>query len=126
MGNYYLIHMFFFSFLFSIDIAFVLADSWKDRKRLFHQNNCFNYTKLPTYTHLFPHSLSPHTHTHTHIIDMYICCSWCNSYRRRKWTRRHEFKSWARLIAFNIALIPLRKVRIQLFPLQLWVNSRAD
>ncbi len=33
-------------------------------------------------------------------------CPWCNGYRRRKWTRRHEFKSWTRLIAFHIALIP--------------------
>ena len=30
------------------------------------------------------------------------------------------------LIAFNIALIPLGKVWIQLFSLQLWVNSSAD
>ena len=30
------------------------------------------------------------------------------------------------LIAFHIALIPLDKVWIQLFSLQLWVNSRAD
>ena len=29
-------------------------------------------------------------------------CLWCNGYRRRKWTRRHEFKSWTRLIAFHI------------------------
>ena len=29
-------------------------------------------------------------------------------------------------IAFHIALIPLGKVGIQLFSLQLWVNSRAD
>ena len=48
------------------------------------------------------------------------------SYGRRKWTRRHEFKSWTRLIAFHIALIPLVKVWIQLFSLQLWVNSRTD
>ena len=34
-------------------------------------------------------------------------CPWCNCYRRKKWTRRHEFKSWTRLIAFHIALIPL-------------------
>ena len=53
-------------------------------------------------------------------------CAWCNGYRRRKWTRWHEFKSWTRLIAFHIALIPLGKVWIQLFSLQLWVNSRAD
>ena len=36
--------------------------------------------------------------------------SWCNGYRRRKWTRRHEFKSETRLIAFHIALIHLGKV----------------
>ena len=53
-------------------------------------------------------------------------CPWCNGYRRRNWTWRHEFKSWTRLIAFHIALIPLGKVWIQLFSLQLWVNSRAD
>ena len=56
----------------------------------------------------------------------HLRCPWCNVYRRRKWTRRHEFKSWTRLIAFHIALIPLGKVWIQLFSLQLWVNSRAD
>ena len=59
-------------------------------------------------------------------LHTYWRCPWCNGYRRRKWTRRHEFKSWTRLIAFHIALIPLRKVWIQLFSLQLWVNSRAD
>ena len=26
---------------------------------------------------------------------------WCNGYRRRKWTRPHEFKSWTTLIAFS-------------------------
>ena len=55
-----------------------------------------------------------------------IANPWCNCYRRRKWTRRHEFKPWTRLIAFHIALIPLGKVWIQLFSLQLWVNSRTD
>ena len=53
-------------------------------------------------------------------------CPWCYGYRRWKWTRRHEFKSWTRLIAFHTALIPLGKVWIQLFSLQVWVNSRAD
>ena len=53
-------------------------------------------------------------------------CPWCNGYRRKKCTRQHEFKSWTRLIAFHIALIPLGKVWIQLFSFQLWVNSRAD
>ena len=37
-------------------------------------------------------------------------CPWCNGYRRRKWTRRHEFTSWTKLIAFHVALIPLGKV----------------
>ena len=60
------------------------------------------------------------------ICRNYLRCPWCNGYRRRKWTRRHEFKSWTRLIAFHIALIPLGKVWIQLFSLQLWVNSRTD
>ena len=52
--------------------------------------------------------------------------SWCNCYCRRKWPRRHEFKTWTRLIAFHITLISLGKVWIQLFSIQLWVNSRAD
>ena len=51
---------------------------------------------------------------------------WCNGFRRNKWTQRFEFKSWTRLFAFHIALIPLGKVWIQLFSLQLWVNSRTD
>ena len=58
-----------------------------------------------------------------------VCCMlwpWCNCYRRWIWTRRHEFKSWTWLVAFHIELIPLGKVWIQLFSLQLWVNSRAD
>ena len=47
-------------------------------------------------------------------------------FSHRKWTRQHEFKSWTRLIAFHIALIPLGKVWIQLFSLQLWVNSKTE
>ena len=53
-------------------------------------------------------------------------CPWCNGYHRKKSTRLRVFKSWTRLIAFHIVLIPLGKVWIQLFSLQLWVNSRAD
>ena len=60
------------------------------------------------------------------VLDYTRRCSWCNSYRRRKSTRQHEFKSWTRLIAFHIALIPLGKLWIQLFSLHLRVNSRAD
>ena len=51
-------------------------------------------------------------------------CPWCNDYHRR--TRWHELKSWTRLITFHIAQIPLGKVWIQLFSLQLWINRRAD
>ena len=53
-------------------------------------------------------------------------CPWCNGYRCRKSTRWLEFKSWTRLVAFQIVLIPLGKIWIQLFSLQLWVNSRAN
>ena len=53
-------------------------------------------------------------------------CLWCNGYHHRIYTRWYEFNSWTRLIAFHIALIPLGKVWIQLFSLQLWINSRAD
>ena len=28
-------------------------------------------------------------------------CPWCNGYRRRNWTRRHEFKSWTDCISHN-------------------------
>ena len=51
---------------------------------------------------------------------------WCNGYRCWKWTSKHEFKSWTTLNAFHITLTTLGKVWIQLFSLQLWVNSRAD
>ena len=66
------------------------------------------------------------TELRKHWLYLQWRCPWCNGYRRRKWTRRHEFKSWMRLIAFHIARISLGKVWIQLFSLQLWVNSRAN
>ena len=28
-------------------------------------------------------------------------CAWCNGYRRRNWTRRHEFKSWTDCISHS-------------------------
>ena len=54
-----------------------------------------------------------------HTVRIYRMCPWCNGYRPRKWTWRHKFKPWTRLITFHIALIPLGKVWIQLFSLQL-------
>ena len=50
----------------------------------------------------------------------------CNGYFQRKWTRWPEFKFWTRLIGFHIALIYLGNVWIQLFSLQLCVNSWPD
>ena len=47
------------------------------------------------------------------IMVWFWRCQWCNGYRRRNWTRPHEFKSWTWLIAFHIALIPFGKVWIQ-------------
>ena len=32
-------------------------------------------------------------------------CPWCNGYRRRKWTRRHEFKSWTDCISHSTKTI---------------------
>ena len=50
----------------------------------------------------------------TYYFKIYLSnisiCPWCKGYRHRKWTRRHEFKSWTRLIAFHIDLIPLGTV----------------
>ena len=79
----------------------------------------------------FPNTFCPTLGHHQGRIyykgkDLLQKCPWCNGYRHRKWTQWHEFKSWTRLIIFYIALIPLGKVWIQLFSLQLWVNSRAD
>ena len=45
--------------------------------------------------------------------------SWYNAYRRMKWTRLPEFKSWTRLCEFLIALIPMIKLCIQKFSLEL-------
>ena len=52
-------------------------------------------------------------------------CLWHNSYRK-KWIQQTRIKCWMRLFAFHIGLIPLRKVWIQLFSLQLGINSWAD
>ena len=101
---------------------------------MFH--SFFNSIASSRYLSLFSHSFSfilwsAGTAKSTILLLLLLSlsfwrCPWCNCYRRRKWTRRHEFKSWTKLIAFHIALIPLGKVWIQLFSLQLWVNSRID
>ena len=75
---------------------------------------------------LFSRPSCIYIYIYIYIYNSQRRCPWCNGYHRRKWTRQHEFKSWTRLIAFHIALILLGKVWIQLFSLQLWVNSRED
>ena len=37
----------------------------------------------------------------TLIHTTFIWCLWCNGYRRRNWTRRHEFKSWIDCISHS-------------------------
>ena len=53
-------------------------------------------------------------------------CLWYKGYWHKKLIQPLEFKSWMRLVAIYIALIHMRKVWIQLYSLQLWVNSRAE
>ena len=103
-----------------------------------HSTNLRKYVQSPIsiyiYIYIYTYLWSTHNHTHVHICIhtysyistvmykyTYKCthrCPWCSGYRRWKWTRRHEFKSRTRLIAFHIALIPLGKLWIQLFSFQ--------
>ena len=50
----------------------------------------------------------------------------CPLRHRADITVMQKLNTWMRLIAFHIAPIPLGKVWIQLFSLQLWVNSKTD
>ena len=95
----------------NINKSLVLMTWWVLRKALFLLVFLLGFMRNYTFTG-FPMS----------YIYQCLRCPWCIGYRRRKCTRRHEFKSWTRLIAFHIALIPLGKVGIQLFSLQLWVK----
>ena len=103
-----------------------LEISWETiRAQIFLSRNneaCIMYNKVSKSIS----GLKRDTVVNKHQIPQADPWRWCNGYRRRKWTRWHEFKSWTRLIAFHIALISLGKVWIQLFSLQLWVNSRTD
>ena len=51
----------------------------------------------------------PNTREWYHIVNCNRKCPWCNGYRRRKWARRHEFKSWTTLIAFSQSINTLGK-----------------
>ena len=90
-------------------------------------NHTWSETELNMTAHQFPLYYQPRLERQNPAcIEIMRRCPWCNGYRRRKWTRRHEFKSWTRQIAIHIVLIPLGKVWIKLFSPQIWVNSRAD
>ena len=90
----------------------------------------FDIQLLPVSVASAPNSTRPRSRLYLDVFDrMHLFFNWRLGWRSicyRKWTRRHEFKSWTRLITFHIALIPFGKVWIQLYSLQLCVNSRAD
>ena len=52
---------------------------------------------------------------------MLLCADYCH----RKWLRWREFKTLTRRLAFLVALIYVQKAWIQLYSLQLLVNSRG-
>ena len=112
---------------------YYLTHSWEDKGvHTFPKGTCLKVNVIPRlefelafYDPAVPFCNHYTTRiTHIHLVNK--TWSWCNGYRCRKWTQRHEFKSCTRLIAFHISQIPLGKVWIQLFSLQLWVNSRTD
>ena len=97
-----------------------------DRSVSFYQNSSVWLDRLDSRSWDRNPVYSNAIYIYIYIYIYSFICPWCNDYGRRKWTRQHEFKTWTWLIAFHIALIPLGKVWIQLFSLQLWVNSRTD
>ena len=40
-------------------------------------------------------------YVYIYIYIYTLWCPWCNGYRRRNWTRRHEFKSWTDCISHS-------------------------
>ena len=76
------------------------------------------------YMYIYIYIYICYIYIYIYIIYMIKCLYLFKNLYGRTW--QHKFKSWSSLIAFHIALIPLGKVWIQLFSLQLWVNSRAD
>ena len=85
--------------------------------RLFDQNwHQWQFHSLPIVQTLLPvtfgYSLSSEAVVmmlFSHMLQQYtyICliitrqCPWCNGYRRRNWTRQHEFKSWTDCISHS-------------------------
>ena len=57
---------------------------------------------------------------HRRIVRLTWRCPWCNGYRRRNWTRRHEFKSWTDCISHSTNILG-KGMNPIILP-----NSRAD
>ena len=118
--------------------TFWLSISWENFRSVVIDELSFNIVvskfKLQSLYYVYFQTMNPFIPTSNGLNSTTIVllwrwfwrCPWCNGYRRRKWTRWHEFNSWTRLIEFHITLIPFGKVWIELFSLQLRVNSRAD
>ena len=93
--------------------------SRQDKK--YRQNRTFQNNEIKIYLQVRGECT---THTNNWIIKKDLRCPWCNGYRRRYWTRRHEFKSWTDCISHSSNTLGKGMNRI-ILP-QLWVNSRAD
>ena len=95
-----------------------------------YSNNIVNFQESWTILNSHTKSLETYRIPLVYIFFFFIACD-DNHYTNGTsyiyiYIYIHEFKSWTRLIAFHIALIPLGKVWIQLLSLHLWVNSRTD
>ena len=82
-----------------------------------HDLNCFGYVIYVSKTSTCQIITQPHSWIWRYfwlidwLIDILILLNndmnmfwrwpWCNGYRCGKWTRRHEFKSWKRLISIS-------------------------
>ena len=108
----------------SLNFRVCVRERERERERLL--SRCMELHKILTMSYRLYVYVDKVFYTKYYYTGLLWGCPWCHGYRRRIWTRRHEFKSWTRLIAFHIALIPLGKVWIQTFSLQLWVNSKTD
>ena len=113
-------------------LLFAELDSYTFRL-FFLPIKCIRLFKMALYWHLPPNIATMFKDLASMIFISFSHYGWSElitrgayGYHLRKWTLQPEFKSLTRLFAFHIALIHLGKVSIQLFSLQLWVNSRSD
>ena len=102
---------------------------------------CLNtHTHTHTHTYIYIYIYIPRNYSARHLLELWALLddsnilskqhetsyiglhgtgawmwSWCSGYRRRKWTRWPELKSWMKPFTFHIALILWIKVWIQQF-----------